>query len=69
MADTSDPGATARAAGQSVASYWAELLVACQLEPVEVADKHGTVVAVMVSKDHWDRMMADDSPWPAPLDE
>lgn len=54
MADTSEPTTSARAVGQSVASYWAELLAACEAGPVEVANRDNEVVAVMVSKADWE---------------
>lgn len=64
MADNSEARKRAderRGEGESVATYWARILHECEVtgEPVEIANKFGEVVAVMVSKAVWDDLQAD----------
>lgn len=46
-------GAEKRQPGESVATMWARLLGECQHGPVAIENKHGEVVAVMISYEHW----------------
>lgn len=48
-----------RGEGESVATYWGRIMAECQHGPIEIANKHGEVIAVMVSKDWWDEHGAD----------
>lgn len=59
MADTSEPTHVHREAGQSVANFWGECLAAAARgEDIELGDRHGDVVAVMVSKERYDGLIA-----------
>lgn len=57
MSDSSEPTAIHRSQGQSVAHFWGECLAAAARgEDIELANKHGEVVAVMVSKARYDEL-------------
>lgn len=62
MADTSDPTHITRQQGQSVASFWGEALAAASRgEDIELADKHGKVVAVMVGRERYNQLLGGSS--------
>ncbi len=42
-----------RGEGESIANLWARLLEECQRGPIELEDKRGTKIAVMVSMNEW----------------
>lgn len=51
-----------RQQGQSVATYWGMVLAAAARgEDVELADKHGKVVAVMISLERYQELTAHDA--------
>lgn len=59
MSDSSEPAAIHREAGQSVASFWGECLAAAARgEEIELANKHGVVVAMMVSVERYEELVS-----------
>ncbi len=52
-------GEERRGEGESVATYWARILVECQAGPIEIANKFGDVVAVMVHVEEWEQIKVE----------
>lgn len=61
MAEGNGMDPITRQQGQSVANYWGTVLAAAARgEDVELADKHGNVVAMMISVQRYQELTADD---------